>query len=103
MTVKVIVLYTQPEDPAPWDEHYKNHHIPLALALPGLAKFETGAVGTPPLDGGEATYHRFVELTFADADAVQAAFGSPEGQAAASDFQAIAPPGSRLFAVPIDD
>ena len=103
MTVKVFAMYTQPDDPASWDEHYKNNHVPLALALPGLLKFETGAVGTPPLDGGEATYHRFAELTFADSDAVQAAFGSPEGQAASTDFQAIAPPGSRLVALPIDD
>jgi hypothetical protein len=34
---------------------------------------------------------------------MQAAFGSDEGKATAADYQKIAPSGSRMFVVPVDD
>ena len=36
MTVKLVVLYTQPADPAGFDEHYLGVHIPLVAKIPGL-------------------------------------------------------------------
>lgn len=96
MTVKLVVLYTQPDDRAAFDEHYKNVHDPLVRKLPGLQRFETGAI-TTALDGGEHTYHRIAELYFADQAAMNAAFGSSEGAATAQDYGKIAPPGSRMF------
>ena len=47
-------------------------------------------------DGAIDTY-RITSLYFADQGALQAAFGSAEGQATAADFQRIAPPGTRMF------
>jgi hypothetical protein len=38
-----------------------------------------------------------VELHFADASDIDAAFGSDEGKAAAADYQQLAPEGSRMF------
>ena len=37
------------------------------------------------------------ELYFADRPALEAAFGTEEGKAAAADFGQMAPPGSRLL------
>ena len=102
MTVKLVVLYTQPDDRAAFDEHYLGVHAPLVGKLPGLQRFETGTF-TLALDGGEHTYHRIAELYFADQDAMNAAFGSPEGSATAADYGAIAPPGSRMFVEQIED
>ena len=102
MTVKLVVLYTQPSDPEAFDRHYLGTHIPLVDAIPGLQRAETAVFG-PALDGGERTYHRIAELYFADEAAMQAAFGSPEGGATAADYQQIAPPGSRMFAAAVDD
>ena len=102
MTVKLVVLYTQPEDRSAFDEHYLGVHGPLVAKLPGLQRFESGTVAMA-LDGGEHTYHRIAELYFADSAAMQAAFGSPEGQETAADYQAIAPPGSRMFVEQLDD
>jgi uncharacterized protein (TIGR02118 family) len=34
MTVKLVVLYTQPGDPAAFDEHYLGVHMPLVAAGP---------------------------------------------------------------------
>jgi len=96
MTVKVVVMYTQPADAAGFDEHYFGVHMPLVQALPGLERADTGKV-VAAADGGEQTYYRITNLYFADQAALQAALGSPEGNATAADFQKIAPPGTRMF------
>lgn len=101
MTVKLVVLYTQPDDPAAFDDHYLGVHVPLVAKIPGLERAETGTF-TAALDGGEQTYYRVAELYFADDAAMGAAFGSPEGAATAEDYGKIAPPGSRMFVVAVD-
>jgi len=102
MTVKLVVLYTQPDDPDAFDQHYLSAHMPLAAKIPGLQRAETGRF-VAALDGGEQTYYRVAELYFPDQEALQAAFGSPEGGATAEDYQRIAPPGSRLLVELLDD
>jgi len=101
MTIKLVVLYTQPDDPAEFDAHYVGVHAPLVHELPGLERFETGTV-TAALDGGERTYHRIAELYFPDQAAMDAAFGSAAGAATAEDYGKIAPPGSRMFIQAVD-
>jgi uncharacterized protein (TIGR02118 family) len=101
MTVKLVVLYTQPDDPAAFDAHYREVHVPLAQKIPGLQRFEAGQF-VAALDGGEQTYHRIAELYFADQAAMDAAFGSAEGAATAQDYGQIAPPGSRMFVEVLD-
>jgi uncharacterized protein (TIGR02118 family) len=102
MTVKLVVLYTHPEDPAAFDEHYIGVHMPLVSKIPGLQRAETSAL-TAALDGGEHTYYRMAELYFADDAAMGAGFGSPEGSACAADYGQIAPPGSRMYVAAVDD
>ncbi len=101
MTVKLVVLYTQPDDPDAFDEHYLGVHAPLVENVPGLQRFE-GARLVAAADGGEQTYFRIAELWFADQDALQAGLGSDEGKATAADYQQIAPPGSRMFVAVVD-
>jgi uncharacterized protein (TIGR02118 family) len=101
MTVKVVVLYTPPADPAGFDDHYLNVHMPLAAKVPGLQRAETSKIAMAA-DGGEATYYRMAELYFLDMDALGAGMGSPEGAATNADFQAIAPEGSRIFIAAVD-
>jgi uncharacterized protein (TIGR02118 family) len=101
MTIKLVVMYTQPDDPAAFDQHYLGVHVPLVEKLGGLQRFESGTI-TMALDGGELTYHRVAELYFADQDAMNAAFGSPEGADTAADYGKIAPPGSRMLIEVLD-
>ena len=101
MTVKLVVLYAQPDDPDAFDEHYLGVHGPLVVKVPGLQRFE-GARLVAAADGGEQTYFRIAELWFADQDALQAGLGSDEGKATAADYQQIAPPGSRMFVAVVD-
>lgn len=94
--VKLIVCYGPPQDVAAFDEHYETTHAPLARAIPGLRRFEAGKVlGTA--DGGAAPYHLIAELYFDDAEALQNAMASPEGQAAANDVPTFASGGATMM------
>jgi uncharacterized protein (TIGR02118 family) len=99
--VKVVVLYGPPEDTDAFERHYADTHTALATAIPGLQRFEAGrAIGTP--DGGAPAYQRIAELTFDDMDALQAALGSDEGQAAVNDIPNFASGGVTIFIAEID-
>jgi uncharacterized protein (TIGR02118 family) len=102
MTVKLVVLYTQPDDADGFDEHYLGVHGGLVEQIPGLERWESARFVAAP-DGGDQTYHRIAELYFTDQEALQAALGSAQGRAAAGDYQQIAPPGSRMFVAAMDD
>jgi uncharacterized protein (TIGR02118 family) len=94
--VKLIVAYGHPTDPEAFDQHYASTHTPLAQQIPDLRRFEAGKVlGTP--DGSEAPYYFIAELSFDDSQSLQAALGSPEGQAAAGDLANFATGGATLM------
>ena len=101
MTIKLVVLYTQPDDADAFDKHYLSVHGPLVDKVPGLQKWEGGRF-VAAADGGELNLHRIAELWFDDQAALEAALGSPEGQETAGDYQQIAPPGSRMYIVNVD-
>jgi uncharacterized protein (TIGR02118 family) len=101
MTVKLVVLYTHPDDADAFERYYFDSHMPLVSKIPGLQRAETGRL-VAAIDGGEHTYYRAAGLYFADQSALEAAFGSDEGKAAAGDYQQIAPPGSRMFVEALD-
>jgi uncharacterized protein (TIGR02118 family) len=102
MTVKLVVLYTHPDDAGAFDRHYLGVHMPLVSKVPGLLRFEGGPI-VAALDRGEQTYYRIAELYFADQQALSAGFASAEGKATAADYQQIAPPESRMFVQTLDD
>lgn len=86
--VKLIAIYAKPDDPAAFERHYREVHMPLALKLPGLKKCELGWVRGSP--GGEPRYHLVAELYFEDKAALKAALNSPEGAATAKDVMGFA-------------
>ena len=92
----LLVMYRTPTDPAAFDAHYRSHHIPLAKALPGLRGFEIseGPVATPT---GPSGVYMVATLRFDDMAAIQAAFSSPEGQAAAADVENFASGGAEMM------
>jgi len=93
---RILVLYASPSDPAAFEQHYADIHIPLAKKLPGLQKFDlsTGPIHSP---AGPSTFHAIATLTFPDMPTLLAALSSPEGQAAAADAQTLMAPGSQLL------
>ncbi|MBX9614525.1 MAG: EthD family reductase [Brevundimonas sp.] len=93
---QLVVTYGTPTDPAAFDRHYAEIHVPLARKLPGLRRFELsdGPVMTPE---GPAGVHLIAILTFDSLEALAAASASPEGQAAAADVATFATGGATLL------
>ena len=91
---RLVVMYKTPKDTAAFDKYYFETHVPLTQKIHGLKKFEVsqGAVASPTGDPG---IHRIAVLHFDSMAAIQAAFASPAGQAAAADVGVFSPePGS---------
>jgi uncharacterized protein (TIGR02118 family) len=66
-----------------------------------MKRFEA-ARGFATPDGSAVPYQRIAELTFEDIDALEAGFGSEEGQAAVNDIPNFADGGVTVFFAEID-
>jgi len=86
---RLLVTYKTPKDAAAFDKHYFEKHVSLAKTIPGLRKYEVsqGPVVNP---AGASNIHLIAILHFDDMAAIQRAFASPEGHAAAADVQGFA-------------
>ena len=93
---QLVVMYRTPKDPAAFDRYYFATHVPIAKKIPGLRKYEVseGPVATP---AGASGFYLVATLRFDDMAAIQRAFASPEGQAAAADVQTFATGGVDMF------
>ena len=93
---QLVVMYKTPRDAAAFDKHYFDKHVPIAKKIPGLRKYEVnnGPVATP---AGPSGIHLVAILHFDDMAAIQSAFASAEGQAAAGDLQNFATGGADLY------
>ena len=100
--VKLSVLYGHPKDPAAFEAYYRDTHTPIALKVKGIRRFEiTKTLGGP--DGAPSPFYRTADLYFDDAAAMQAALGSPEGQAAAADTTKFATGGVTFMICDVQD
>jgi uncharacterized protein (TIGR02118 family) len=100
-TVKLVALYGPPTDTAAFERYYADTHVPLANQMPGLLRVETAQLlGTA--QGGAAPYHRIAELWFADAEQLQAAAASPQGEALAADVANFATGGVTVLIAQVD-
>jgi uncharacterized protein (TIGR02118 family) len=86
---QLVVIYKTPKDPKAFDKYYFETHVPIANKFPGVPKYvvSRGRVVTP---AGPSDMHLVATLQFDDMAAIQHAFVSPEGQAAAADVQTFA-------------
>jgi uncharacterized protein (TIGR02118 family) len=86
---RLVVMYKTPKDPVAFDRYYFASHVPIAKRIKGLRKYEVsrGPVVTP---AGPSGFHLVAILHFDDLAAIQQAFASKEGQAAAADVQVFA-------------
>ncbi|OBQ73324.1 EthD family reductase [Mesorhizobium erdmanii] len=98
----LVVTYGTPENPEAFDAYYREKHIPLAKTIPGLRRYEIsrGPVMTP---AGPAKAHLIAILRFDDLAAIQNAFASAEGQAAAADLQVFATGGADMLIFDTED
>jgi uncharacterized protein (TIGR02118 family) len=93
---RLVVLYKTPKNVAAFDRYYFETHVPIAKRVPGLRKYEVsqGPVVTP---AGPSGLHLIAALHFDDLAAIQTAFASKEGQAAAADVQIFATGGVDMY------
>jgi len=99
--IKLTVLYGHPADAAAFEDYYANTHMPKAAKLEGYTKVELTKFISAS-DGGKAAYHRMAEFWFASPEAMQAAMGSPEGQAIAGDVANYATGGTTILVGAVD-
>lgn len=98
---RMLVLYGQPADPAAFDRHYREVHVPLVRRYPGLRRFAISR-GLRLLQGEPAPY-LVAEVDFDDRDAFRAAVRSPEGAAVAADLPAFATGGATILTYELED
>ncbi|MBK9939599.1 MAG: EthD family reductase [Chitinophagaceae bacterium] len=94
--IKLTVLYGHPTDPAAFEAYYANTHLPIAAKITGFEKVELTKFIRAP-DGSPAAHYRMAEFWFTSPEALQAAMGSPEGQATAADLANFATGGVTLM------
>jgi len=87
---KMVVIYRTPADPAAFDAHYYNVHVPLAKRLPGIRRYE---VSRPPVltPAGDPTPYLIGTLYFDSLTAIREAFASDVGRECAADRRILAP------------
>ena len=98
MTARFLAVYETPADPAAFDRHYREIHLPLLRRLPGLRRHMVSRDVT--VLHGEP-YYLIAELDWDTMAELRAAFASPEGQATAADaarLQELAPVRRMIFA-----
>jgi uncharacterized protein (TIGR02118 family) len=93
---ELVVMYKTPKDTSAFDTHYFEKHVPIAKKIPGLRKdtVSQGPVATP---AGASAFYLIATLTFDNLAAIQSAFASPEGRAAAADVQTFATGGADMI------
>ncbi|WP_421917031.1 EthD family reductase [Mesorhizobium sp.] len=86
---KMLVIYKTPTDPAAFERHYHDIHVPLAKQLPGLHHYE---ISQPPIVGltPDETPYRVATLYFDSLEAIRTAFASDIGKACAVDRRKLA-------------
>jgi uncharacterized protein (TIGR02118 family) len=67
--LKITVLYGAPKDPAAFEKHYAQTHMPMVYAEKGIQKIEL-ALGVPG-PGGAPPFYRITELWFESAEKMQ--------------------------------
>jgi uncharacterized protein (TIGR02118 family) len=99
MTARFLAVYETPADPAVFDRHYREVHIPLLRQLPGLRQY-TISRDVVPLHG--EPYYLIAELDWDTMAELRAAFATPAGRATAADaarLQELAPVRRMIFSV----
>jgi uncharacterized protein (TIGR02118 family) len=84
--IKLVLLLPRRADLSPeqFRTYWRETHAPLLAQLPGLRRLVFN-YAQPALDGAEPEFDGISEDWFESAEAMQAAFGSPAGQAVFAD------------------
>ena len=99
--IKLTVLYGHPDDPAAFEQHFDERHIPRVEKMPNLRRFEKALV-VATTDGSPPPYYRVVELYFDSEEELQASLATPEGRAPGEDVPNYATGGATVLIAVVD-
>ena len=102
LMIRLLVLYGHPKDPAAFDRHYQEVHIPIARKMKGLKKWTIGKVKENP-DGSPPPYYYIADLYMESREEFEQLLASPEGQAAVADVPNYATGGVQFLYTDIED
>lgn len=86
--IKLVALFTRPEDVEAFDQHYDNTHAPMMRAVPGLHRMEV--TRNVQSFRGDPPYYLVAEMYFADKPAFDSAMQSEQNRAAGKDLMSFA-------------
>jgi len=96
---RMLVLYSEPKDPAHFKKYYVETHLPLASKIPDV-KSANYSFDAKPLGPGKAPFCVFV-ADFESEAAMMNAMASKEGQAVAGDVPNYASGGVTMVHFPL--
>jgi uncharacterized protein (TIGR02118 family) len=93
--VRLIALYSQPEDPGAFDAHYRDVHAPIVARYPNLR----GTRLTKPdgLGGRPPAFYLMAEMSFDSRADLDEALASDAGRDSGRDLRNFAQAGVVLF------
>jgi uncharacterized protein (TIGR02118 family) len=98
--IRLIALYSNPEDPAAFDAHYRDVHAPIVGRYPNLLGMRlTRADG---VGGRPAAFYLVAEMSFASRVDLDAALASEAGIESGRDLRTFAQAGVTLLIVDDD-
>jgi uncharacterized protein (TIGR02118 family) len=86
--VKLVAIYSIPENVEEFNQHYFETHAPLAKKVPGLIKLEVSKVYGAPM--GESNLHLIAEMYFENKGTLAEAMNSSEMRATGKDLMSFA-------------
>jgi uncharacterized protein (TIGR02118 family) len=95
--VRLIALYSQPDDPSAFDAHYRDVHAPIVRRYPGLRGLRL--TRTDGVAGRPADYYLMAEMSFASRADLDEALASDAGRESGRDLRNFAQAGVTLFVV----
>jgi uncharacterized protein (TIGR02118 family) len=95
---RVLVCYGTPDDPAHFDRHYRDVHIPLANKMPHLRSYEISR-GDVVSSSENVAYYLIAILSYDNQADLDASLGSPEGKATVGDLANFASGGVTILTI----
>lgn len=95
MAVRLIALFSQPEDPPAFDAHYREIHAPIVRRYPALR--ELRITNVEPMGPRSAPYYLMAEMVFDSRPLLDAALASEAGIESGRDLRSFAGAGVTLL------
>jgi uncharacterized protein (TIGR02118 family) len=101
MSIKLVVLYPIPQNPATFEQAYTSEHIPMVARIARKLGRCTKAVYSRVLASpeGASPFCRIAELHYPSLEALQADFSTPEAQELGAHAASISTGGSAISIV----